>query len=193
VAVSRKNNAVSTGMDDDALRNMRARIRASKADADEARGEVGAAYKEVEDRGEHRGALKLAIKLSEMEPTKQSAFLSSFDRYLAVFGVGAQEELFAESETGHHDAPEPPLPLDPVVAILRSDEARLILARALEGRIYKLGASLRLVEMGVPAERADRWLEESGVKDHRDEGENKARGRSRRRAASGDTAAAAAE
>lgn len=191
MAVSRKNNAAPKGMDDDAIRVMVSRINASKAVSDEKRGEVGSAFKEVEDRGEHRKALKDAMKLANMEPEQQSAYLAKFRRYCDVLGVGAQEELFPESEPGSHDAPEPPLPLDPVVAILRSDEARLILARALEGKIYKLGASLRLVEMGVPAERADRWLEESGVKDHRDE--SKARGRSRRRAASGDTAAAAAE
>jgi hypothetical protein len=189
MAVSRKNNAASKGMDDDAIRAMVSRINASKAVSDEKRGEVGSAFKEVEDRGEHRKALKDAMKLANMEPEQQSAYLAKFRRYCDILGVGAQEELFPENATSDQrvDAPEPDLELDPVAAILSSEEARVVLAQALDGKIHKLGASLRLIEMGVPAERADRWLEESGVKDHQ------AEPRRRRRASNDSAAAAAAE
>jgi hypothetical protein len=73
-----------------------------KADSDMA---LAAIYKEAEEVGLHRAALKLCCKLSRQDLSKTTAFLEAFDEYRADFGLDDQERLaFPEEEQAEYVA-----------------------------------------------------------------------------------------
>ena len=77
-----------------ALQELKAKYVASKADMDEARGEIGSAIKNAEnDIGVNRKAFKLAMQCENMNPAKLTDFLASFDHYRTVFELDNQQTL----------------------------------------------------------------------------------------------------
>ncbi|MGD9613773.1 MAG: hypothetical protein AB7H90_01100 [Alphaproteobacteria bacterium] len=100
MAVSRKDNNVQTGPNLDRIPQLVERIDAKKQVADDARSDLGTIFKEVEDLGHDRGALKLAIKLRNMEAGKRTTFMTRLNEYLDVLGVFAQGDLFSDEEQG---------------------------------------------------------------------------------------------
>lgn len=64
------------------------------------RGEIGATVKSAEnDRGIHRQAAALIVKLEQMDETKRASFLRHFRSYCLQMGYGEQANLFeAEDE-----------------------------------------------------------------------------------------------
>ena len=69
------------------------RIKRDKADTDEARAKLGQTYSEVEDSGFNRPAMKMAIRLAEMEASKRSIFLEDLKTYCDWLGVYDQPPL----------------------------------------------------------------------------------------------------
>lgn len=100
MAVSRKNNDAPKGVNLDRLTKLVERIEAKKQVSDDARSDLGTIYKEAEDLGFNRPALKLAVKLRNMEVDKRADFLSSLNAYCDKLGVFAQQDLFNEAPTG---------------------------------------------------------------------------------------------
>jgi hypothetical protein len=73
-------------------------IEAAKGRTDDARGELGNLYKHGEDTlGINRGALKLTVKVKNMDETKREDFLRCFEEYLGLLDIGRQDDLFDES------------------------------------------------------------------------------------------------
>jgi uncharacterized protein (UPF0335 family) len=83
------------------LKGLVQRIDSKRADADLARSDLGNLYQEAEDYGFNRAALKMALKLRNMEDDKRNDFLSALSIYCDELGVWAQGDLF-----GHQ--PRPP-------------------------------------------------------------------------------------
>lgn len=84
------------------------RIEAKKQVADDVRGELGNLYQEAEDVGFNRTALKLALKLKNMEDGKRNDFLSSLQAYCDHLGVWRQGDLLGDAPGVPHP-PETPL------------------------------------------------------------------------------------
>lgn len=81
-------------IDPDKLRALVGRLKHMKAEMDEARGEMGNAFKNAEnDLGINRMALKQAIRLEGMDPLKRADWLRSFESYCHILGIDAQAEL----------------------------------------------------------------------------------------------------
>lgn len=72
------------------------RIDGKRQRLDDARGELGNLYQEVEDIGEHRTALKFALKLRDMEQDKRNDFLHKLSQYCNLLGVWSQGDLFGD-------------------------------------------------------------------------------------------------
>jgi uncharacterized protein (UPF0335 family) len=85
------------------------RIRTSMSKADEARGEIGGLYSQAEEHGYHRRALREAIRLADMQPSKLRDYLTNLNRYCEVLNVFAQEELL-------DPMPRPPVPPEAPIA-----------------------------------------------------------------------------
>lgn len=99
MAISRKTDA-PTSSNIDLLDGLVKRIEAKKSVADDARSDLGTIYKEAEDFGFNRGALKLAIKLRNMEADKRSDFLASLNAYCDRLGIFAQRDLWGNAPAG---------------------------------------------------------------------------------------------
>lgn len=80
------------------------RIESAKATSDDARSDIGNVYKEAEDFGFHRKALKEAVRLRNMEPQKRNDYLSSLQAYCDYLKVWSQGNLFGEEPK----VPQPP-------------------------------------------------------------------------------------
>ena len=100
MAISRKTNDAPKSVNLDRLGRLVERIEAKQSVAEGARSDLGTIYKEAEDLGFNRGALKLALKLRNMEPEKRTDFLSSLNAYCDKLGVFAQSDLFGDTPTG---------------------------------------------------------------------------------------------
>lgn len=86
------------------LRQIVRNIEAAKADADEARSEMGNLFKNAEnDHGVNRMALKQAIKLKNMEPLRRADWLRRVESYCHILGVDAQHELELVSGEGEQE------------------------------------------------------------------------------------------
>jgi uncharacterized protein (UPF0335 family) len=73
------------------------RIESAKAVSDDARSDIGNVYREAEEFGFHRKALKEAIRLRNMEPDKRNDYLSSLQAYCDYLKVWAQADLLNPS------------------------------------------------------------------------------------------------
>ncbi len=80
----------------DKLPGIAARIDSAKAVSDDARSDMGNIYKEAEDQGFNRRALKEACRLRNMEPEKRRDYLSSLNAYCDKLGIWNQGDLFEE-------------------------------------------------------------------------------------------------
>lgn len=103
MAVSRKtNDAPKPGkpVNSDRFHKLIARIDSKKQISDDARSDLGSIFKEAEDHGFDRGAMKLAIKVRNMEVGKRNDFLANLNTYCEWLGVFAQADLFTEQEQG---------------------------------------------------------------------------------------------
>ncbi|MBF6560507.1 MAG: DUF2312 domain-containing protein [Candidatus Binataceae bacterium] len=76
------------------LKGLVRRIDSKKALADLARSDLGNLYQEAEDYGFNRAALKMALKLRNMEDDKRNDFLSALAAYCDELGVWDQGDLF---------------------------------------------------------------------------------------------------
>ena len=85
--------ASTGGLSDAKLKKFADNIGSTKADLDKARGEHGQLFKQFEDAGGNKGALKMAMKLKTMEPAKAQQHWRDLMRYLGVLGVWDQWEL----------------------------------------------------------------------------------------------------
>ncbi len=85
----------------DKLPGLAARIDSANAKSAGARSDTGNLYKEAEDQGFHRRALKDAIRLRNMEPEMRRDYLSSLNAYCDKLGIWNQGDLFDEQ-------PKPP-------------------------------------------------------------------------------------
>lgn len=88
----------------DRLTGLVGRIEAAKSVNDDARSDLGNIYKEADDMGFNRQALKMAVKLRNMEPEKRNDYLSSLQAYCDFLGVWTQGSLFGEDP----QVPSPP-------------------------------------------------------------------------------------
>lgn len=86
------------------LDNLVPRIESAKAVSDDARSDIGNVYKEAEELGFHRKALKEAVRLRNMEPQKRDDYLSSLQAYCDYLKVWAQGSLFGDEP----QIPRPP-------------------------------------------------------------------------------------
>lgn len=100
------NKPLKAGPRLDRLNNLVARIDSAKADADTARSDLGTIYKEAEDFGFHRRALKEAVRLKNMEPEKRNDYLRSLQTYCDELDIWAQGELFEDEARTPSPAPQ---------------------------------------------------------------------------------------
>lgn len=63
-------------------------------------GEVGALYKQFENMGGHKNALKLALKLEAMETANAQDFVRSLGKYCTALGIFDQGDLFEDIFAG---------------------------------------------------------------------------------------------
>lgn len=97
-----------------ALKRLATQIDSAKGKLDDARMANAELYKQAEDQGFHRQALKMALKLRAMEPAKRNDFLDSLQAYCEIFGVFAQGDLLGDAPAipqpgdGAGDADPPP-------------------------------------------------------------------------------------
>lgn len=72
----------------DELFKLKREIAAEKAKMDEARGVIGAAYKNASnDKNAHKKAFKDILKISNMDDETRDAYLSHFDHYREQMGI----------------------------------------------------------------------------------------------------------
>src|SRR6185295_3278014 len=64
-----------------------------KSKMDDARSPMGQFFKDFEEDGGHKAALKLAMKIADMESIKAQDFWRSLERYCDELGVFAQHDL----------------------------------------------------------------------------------------------------
>jgi uncharacterized protein (UPF0335 family) len=88
----------------DQLAGLAERIERKKADLDDTRGDLGQIYSQAEEDGFHRKALKEAIRLKGMEPSKRNDYLHSLQIYCDELGVWSQGDLLD---------PAPEIPAEP--------------------------------------------------------------------------------
>lgn len=74
------------------------RIGAAKADLDKCRGEHGQLWKDAEDGGMNKAALKLAMKIRDMDGTKAQVFWRDLEQYMHALGVFDQLSMFDQLE-----------------------------------------------------------------------------------------------
>jgi hypothetical protein len=94
------------------------RIRTAMAKAFETRGEIGGLYAQAGEHGYHRRALKEAIRLADMRPSKLRDYLTALNKYLEVLNAFAQEELL--DPMPRPTAPPAPPPAAPKAPIATS-------------------------------------------------------------------------
>jgi uncharacterized protein (UPF0335 family) len=88
----------------DQLAGLAERIERKKADLDETRGDLGQIYSQAEEDGFHRRALKEAIRLRGMEPSKRNDYLHALQAYCDELGVWSQGDMLDPPP----EIPEPP-------------------------------------------------------------------------------------
>jgi uncharacterized protein (UPF0335 family) len=101
--MTRDGNA-GAGLKTKQLRSLVARIDRQRQKIDDTRSEIGNLWAEAEDAGENRPALKMALKLRDMEADKRNDYLSSLARYCDVLEVWAQGDMFGDEPK----IPQPP-------------------------------------------------------------------------------------
>lgn len=69
-------------------------IRTYKAEMDKARGEVGQYFKQFEEEGGHKKALKTAMSIADMESVQAQEFWRCLIQYMDDLGVFEQQDLF---------------------------------------------------------------------------------------------------
>jgi uncharacterized protein (UPF0335 family) len=85
------------GIDPEHLRGIVARIDSAKQRSDDARADLGNAYKHAEDININRAALKFSLKLRDMESDKRNDFVASAQIYCGILGVWSQGDLFDDA------------------------------------------------------------------------------------------------
>src|SRR4051812_415870 len=100
MAVSRKTNDAPPGVNLKHLDDLVPKIETAMSKSIDARGVIGNHYQRAEDMGFNRSALKLSIKLRNMEVAKRSDFLASLNMYCEHLGVFAQADMFSPGEQG---------------------------------------------------------------------------------------------
>lgn len=83
--------------DADKLRTFAANISATKADMDEARGEYGQLFKQLEDAGFNKAAFKFATKIKGMDSLKGQGQVVDLLGYLLALGVFEQFDMFRDN------------------------------------------------------------------------------------------------
>lgn len=69
-------------------------INSYKANMDKSRGEIGQMFKQFEEDGGHKAALKAAMKVQSMETISAQEFIRNFVQYMKDIGVYDQHDLF---------------------------------------------------------------------------------------------------
>jgi uncharacterized protein (UPF0335 family) len=104
------NNGNVVQIDHAALKKIAARISTSKGGLDEKRMAHAALYADAEAQGFHRQALKMALKLKDMDPARRSDYWTSLQSYCDVLGVWDQPDMLGGtpgSEAANKAADEP--------------------------------------------------------------------------------------
>lgn len=83
--------------DADKLRKYAADVSASKADMDEARGEVGQLFKQIEDDGFDKAAFKFATKIKKMDSLKGQGLIVDLLAYMLALDVFGQFDMFRDN------------------------------------------------------------------------------------------------
>ena len=86
-----------TQIPDAKIKKYAAAISSAKTKCDDANMARAGLFKQAEDAGLHRDALKLATKLSGQDPAKRADFLRAFDRYREVLGLDDQGDLLEDA------------------------------------------------------------------------------------------------
>lgn len=100
MAVSRKNNDAPKAASQDKFGEVVKKVDRARQDQKDAASDVGNAYQYAETWGFDRTALKLALKIRDMEVAKRNDFLTNLNTYLDWMGVNAQTDLFNDVPTG---------------------------------------------------------------------------------------------
>lgn len=80
-----------------------------KSKMDDARSPLGALFKEFEEKGGHKAALKIAHKIADMESLKAQDFWRSLEQYLDWLGVFDQHDLIDDAaRAAKKEAKNPP-------------------------------------------------------------------------------------
>lgn len=79
------------------LRKYAADVSASKADMDEARGEVGQIFKQIEDDGFDKAAFKFATKVKKMDSLKGQGLIVDLLAYMLALDVFGQFDMFRDN------------------------------------------------------------------------------------------------
>jgi uncharacterized protein (UPF0335 family) len=87
------NNGASSVERLDLLPALATKIDGAKRESDEARDDLDGIYKQAEDDGFHKRALKEAMRLRGMEPAKRRDYLSSLNAYCDKLGIWDQGDL----------------------------------------------------------------------------------------------------
>lgn len=85
-------------MTDNQIKQTAAKYERSKADMDEARGEIGQMIKQFEEDGGHKKALKTAVALKNMESSKAQDYWRALQRYCNVLGVWDQGDMLDHAQ-----------------------------------------------------------------------------------------------
>jgi uncharacterized protein (UPF0335 family) len=87
------------------LKKIARQIATSKAKVDDVRIAHASLYAEAETQGFHRQALKLALKLKDMEAAKLNDFWGSLEAYCEILDVFAQGDMLDPPPPAEADKP----------------------------------------------------------------------------------------
>lgn len=105
---------VSGGVTDEMLLKTAKNIGSEKAKMDKHRSEIGQFYKQFEEDGGHKKALKTALMIDSMEVESAQDYLRSLTRYMEILGV--TDRVMGQEDMFDGKAKMPPAPALPAAA-----------------------------------------------------------------------------